>query len=118
MNISGLIASALLMIGIMVSPADVGGGLFWTLVFYVLTYALSHSSGRGWGWKRAGAVAIVAFFMSLFSCITYQGIPLVQDMPVEGAMGLAGALYPMWASVSPKAKLFMREVSLALIKRK
>ena len=79
----------------MVSPADVGGGLFWTLVFYALTFAFARSNGKGWGWKRGSFIAVVAFFMSLFSCITYQAIPIIQDMSVEGAMGLAGAIYPI-----------------------
>ncbi len=118
MNINGFVATILLMIGITVSPANVAGGLFWTLLFYLLAFAFAQNSGKGWHWKRACFIAAVALVMSLFSCITYQGIPLIQDMPIEGAMGVGGAIYPLWASVSPKAKLFMREVGLALIKRK
>ncbi|MCH9663749.1 MAG: hypothetical protein K0U66_08875 [Gammaproteobacteria bacterium] len=113
MNINSTIASVLMIIGISATPTSFGGGIFWVLVVYL--FALGSCAGNPktrWDFKRARWIAMISFSMGSFGAVAHLA---VQDwIPVEGAMGLAGAIYPLYITMPKELTQFFK----GLIERK
>ncbi len=57
---------------------------------------------------------MVSFTMGMFGAVAHPAVPFVNLMPVEGAMGITGALYPLWITMPKGFRKFMRDVGLVI----
>ncbi len=105
MNINSSIASALILVGITTAPSNIAGGLFWVFAIYIVALGSVYGNPETrWGFWRACFIALISFGMAMFGALIQPAIPYVMNMPVEGAMGIAGAIYPLYVNI-PKGLL-------------
>ncbi|MCH9662861.1 MAG: hypothetical protein K0U66_04260 [Gammaproteobacteria bacterium] len=118
MNANSILTYILVLIGITASPTNVGGGLFWVLAIYLVSMASAYGDpATRWGWRSCGWIALIAFGMALFGAVVQPAVPFVRDMPVEGAVGLFGGIYPACLTMPKGIRKLARDICLVIAKK-